>query len=162
MLAIDEFEFAGQASHAVEPAAFLNFPVTHARHRVLLVASLVLVLVCPATHLQSVLVLLAAGDSEFGVQAVHSALPDVDLKVFAAHISQFKDTDRVYAGLHVHASVEILPTREFEFARQLEHVVAATSVEYWPTKQSVHTALPTTVLNLPATHAVQVPPSTPV
>jgi hypothetical protein len=40
--------------------------------------------------------------------------------------------------------------------------VAATVVEYVLTLQSVHTLLPMNLLNLPGTHAVHVPPSTPL
>ena len=80
VLATGETEFAGQASHAAEPVAFLNFPVTHARHSVSSAA-----LVWPIMHLQSVLALLPAGDSEFGVQSVQAALLAAVLKVLGAH-----------------------------------------------------------------------------
>ena len=59
----------------------------------------------------------------------------------------------------------MLPAGEFEYAAQLKHVeavLAPTAAEYVPSPQFVHTTLPPLGLYLPATHAPQTPPFTPV
>jgi len=58
----------------------------------------------------------------------------------------------------------LLPAAALEFTAQSVQVldVAAGVVEYWPTRQLVHEALPAAILYFPASHAVHVPPSSPV
>jgi len=72
----------------------------------------------------------------------------------------------VPARQSTHALTLLAPfTPELLPAAQLMHalaLVAATTPEYAPTEQSIHDALPVTFLNVPATQAVQTPPSGPV
>lgn len=62
----------------------------------------------------------------------------------------------------VHA---LAPSSEYAPAGQFVHtltLVAPLTPEYVPAMQFVHAALPPMLLNLPATHAAQAPPSKPV
>jgi len=58
----------------------------------------------------------------------------------------------------------LLPAAALEFTGQSVQVldVAAGVVEYWSARQLVHEALPGAILYFPASHAVHVPPSSPV
>jgi len=63
--------------------------------------------------------------------------------------------------LHVQAARAELEIGELELVGHARHVAAtveATAAEYFAVAQSVHDAVPVTVLYLPATHAVHVPP----
>ena len=67
--------------------------------------------------------------------------------------------------LHVQAASAELEIGELELvghARHVSAVVAATTAEYVPAAQSVHRAMPVTILYFPATHAVHGPPAGPV
>jgi hypothetical protein len=67
-----------------------------------------------------------------------------------------------YPALHTHASFALLCVGENELARHATHVaaaVAALAPEYVPAPQSVHAALPFSILYLPATHNAHAPGS---
>jgi hypothetical protein len=71
----------------------------------------------------------------------------------------------VNPALHVQAAMTELDAAELEFVGHVKHtddVLAPTVVEYVPTPQSVHAALPLVVLYLPATQVEHTPPSGPV
>jgi hypothetical protein len=71
----------------------------------------------------------------------------------------------VNPALQEHAAIAELDSAECEFAghdKHTDNVFAPTVAEYVPTPQSVHAAPPLFVLYLPATQAVQTPPSGPV
>ena len=70
----------------------------------------------------------------------------------------------VYPARHVQSFNSSLAARELEFNGHTEQIFVTipTRVEYRPAGQFVHATSPTDVLNLPATHSVQVPPGIPL
>jgi hypothetical protein len=98
-------------------------------------------------------------------QSVHAALPVTILYLPATHAEHVPPFAPVYPALHEQAATVVLETGAFAFAGHDEHVdkaLAPTTSENVAVPQSVHAALPVTILYLPATHAVHVPPFAPV
>ena len=92
---------------------------------------------------------------------VHSAEPNADLYLPAAHDSQVPPSGPLYPMLHRHCDCCVDPLDVVvESAGQDSHVeisVAFIVSECLPTGQSRHADEPMTLLYLPATHATQVP-----
>jgi hypothetical protein len=64
--------------------------------------------------------------------------------------------------MKVHDELELDENESTAHCKQVEDVLAPSSVEYVSTSQPVHRSLPLFVLYLPATHAAQTPPFAPV
>eukprot|EP00961_Rhodomonas_salina_P292580 3933053-Rhodomonas_salina.2 len=62
----------------------------------------------------------------------------------------------------LHSATEVAPGSETSLVGQASHAVAADSAANFPSSHSIHSDDPLTALYLPATHAVQVPPSSPL
>ena len=120
--------------------------------------------VYPALHLQSVMTVLASGESELaGHRLSHGSVPKMLLYVPAEQGSHGPRSGPVYPSLHWHV---LLPTPGFEdeTAEHRVHVsldVAPDAVEYVPTSHSTHAPLPLISLYVPAGHSSQSPPSGP-
>ena len=98
-------------------------------------------------------------------QLVHAALPITSLYLPATHASHGPPLDPTQPMLHRHLVIASLPATELEFDTHCRHTFelsAATAVEYRPLAQSVHAAVPGTVLYLPAAHGAHSPPLAPV
>ena len=96
-----------------------------------------------------------------GSHALHSAGPVDSLYLPATHAVQLPPSGPEYPALQVQI---VLPAGELEPAKQPRHVdnpEALTTVEYVPGSHALHSAGPVDSLYLPATHAVQLPPSGP-
>jgi hypothetical protein len=100
----------------------------------------------------------------FGGQSVHSAEPVAALNFPEMHAAQPTAFEPVKPRLHRHMLELLLPTIETAFAVQEMQVVfdvAAVTVEYEFSRQSVHGTGPVIALCLPAWHALQGRPSWP-
>ena len=98
------------------------------------------------------------------LQSVHVALPVTVLYFPATQAVHATPFGPVYPVLQTQPCTPVLAVEEFVFeghAEQVEPVVAPRVPEYVPAPQSVHVALPMTVLYFPAKQAVHVPPSGP-
>jgi hypothetical protein len=98
-------------------------------------------------------------------QSVHAALPVLILYLPATQALQGPPSGPVNPALQVQAARVVLGLGELELLGHATHVpstVACELVEYFPAPQSVHAALPVLILYLPATQALQGPPSGPV
>ena len=96
--------------------------------------------------------------------ALHEADPVDALNHPATHAVHRPPSGPDDPALQVQFLKTALPTGEFEFDGQAVHVELAeapTAVEYFPVPQSVHAADPVDALYLPASQAVQLPPSGP-
>jgi hypothetical protein len=134
----------------------------------------------PALQIHALSNVLPEGDVDKGGHAVQMLEPAFILYLPASHAVQVPPSLPVYPALQVQSSIASLRDGEVESAGQSVHTVesieyfpatqsiqtvdefAAGSVEYFPASQSLHSLLPSFPLYLPATHAVQVPPSLPV
>jgi hypothetical protein len=95
-------------------------------------------------------------------QSVHATLPLIVLYFPATHTVQTPPFGPENPALQVQT---VLDAAELEFAGhaiQADETVAPTVTEYVPLEQSKQAVDPLTSLYLPATHAVHVPPFTPV
>jgi hypothetical protein len=105
------------------------------------------------------------GELEAVGHVVHAPVPVVSLYVPATHAVHMPPFGPEKPVLQVHADGSELEIGELEsagHARQVNTLVAATAVEYVFPPQVLHTAVPVTVLYVPATHAVHGPPIGPV
>jgi hypothetical protein len=139
--------------------------------------------VYPALQMQLARVPLASGEYEFDGQSphvfdvaptvveyfpapqfVHRAFPVTVLYLPSAQFTQSPPSGPVEPALHLQSAFAPLLSSEYEFDGQSPHVfdVAPTAVEYFPSPQFVHRAVPVTVLYLPAAHDVHGPPLLPV
>ena len=92
---------------------------------------------------------LVLGELEFVGQLVHTAAPVVSLYVPAAHAVHVPPLGPVKPALQVQAISTELAIGELEpvgHPRQVVATVAALVVEYFAAAQSVHTAVPVTIL----------------
>lgn len=88
------------------------------------------------------------------------ALPLIVLYLPATQVEHTPPSGPVNPALQIQATTSVLDVAEFEFVGHVKHtddVLAPTVVEYVPTPQSVHAALPLLVLNLPEMHSVHEP-----
>jgi hypothetical protein len=125
--------------------------------------------VFPVAQLVHTLKALAPATPEYvpvghAVHTVGEVAPTVIEYVPVAQFTHAPDELTPYfpAGQSAHT---LAPSNEYVWAAQAVHTVgevAPTVMEYVPAGQPVHNALPLSLLNLPATHAVQAPPSGPV
>jgi hypothetical protein len=147
--ATGDCEFAGQATHwaaADAPVAAEYVPATQSRH-------------VAATVAPTVVEYLPAP------QSVQRAAPVPVLYFPAPQAVHVPPLGPVNPTLQTQLASAGEPTGACVSAGQAWQAlcaVAATVVEYVLTLQSVHTLLPMNLLNLPGTHAVHVPPSTPL
>jgi hypothetical protein len=174
-----EYVPATQAMHAPLPVVLLYCPSRHTVHGPSLGP------VKPFWQMQAASAVLAVGDVEPigharhsasdvatavdeyvpAAQSVHAALPMFVLNVPAEQGVHAPPSRPVKPALHTQTARAELRLGELEFTGQARHVVAtvaATVVEYVPAAQSVHTALPLTVLKLPAAQAVHTSPFAPL
>jgi hypothetical protein len=111
---------------------------------------------------------LVAPTSAENVPALHTAqapLPVVTLYFPALQSEHGPPFGPVLPALHMHAVWAVLAVGASEFAGHCVHVAldaAPTAPENVPCPQSLHPALPTALLNFPATQLAQSPPSGPV
>ena len=120
--------------------------------------------VMPAGQVRHVVATVAARFEEYvpGPQSVHATEP-VALLYFPVAHAEHMPSGPVYPALHggkMHAALAVLAAGEFVPTRQPTHVVTAVApvvAEYVPAAQSVHVALPVTILYLPAEHGEHMP-----
>ena len=74
----------------------------------------------------------------FAGQTLHEELPDIFLKVPAAHATHGPTSDPVYPGLHEHAVTLTLPADEFALTGQLVHAAVPFVGLYVPDEHIVH------------------------
>jgi len=99
------------------------------------------------------------------IQFVQRLLPGFTLYLPASHCRHISPSGPVNPGLQVQSACASLALGESEFVEQDKHRDADATpepVEYLPDTQSLHAALPGDILNLPAMHSLQLPPSKPV
>jgi hypothetical protein len=169
-----------QLEHTSEPTAALCFPTTHAVHVPPFTP------VYPASHRHSTTRLLPLGESEFAGQSVHvlfTEAPAVSEYLPAAQATQELATEAPTAAEYFPATQAVqlvakeAPTvGEYFPAAQSEHAEPANEYmpaahatqavepdgEDVPALQLEQTSEPITALCSPTTHAVHVPPFTPV
>ena len=120
-----------------------------------------------AGQFTQVFALVAPTSAEY-VPALHNAqapLPVATLYLPASQSEHGPPFGPVLPALHMHAVWAVLAVGASEFAGHCVHVAldaAPTAPENVPCPQSLHPALPTALLNFPATHLAQSPPSGPV
>jgi hypothetical protein len=93
-------------------------------------------------------------------QSVHAALPVLILYLPATQAVHVPPSGPVNPALQVQAARVVLGLGELELLGHVRHVastVACVLVEYFPAPQSVHAALPVSILYLPASQAVHEP-----
>ena len=99
------------------------------------------------------------------LQFVHSADPDDDLNLPASQPTQeFLWAMPVSPRSHWQSVILPLPLGAVELLGHFTQTsdLAPSESQYLPTAQSVQFAVPLVGLNLPTTHAMQIPPSGPV
>lgn len=94
-------------------------------------------------------------------QSVQATLPPLVLYFPATHAEHVPPFAPVNPALHVQESRAGLEAGAFAFEGQFKQVDKAL-VEYFPLEQFEQAVVPLTFLNLPAMHAVHVPPFAPV
>ena len=163
-----------QSVHVALPALVLYFPATQAEH----VAPFAPVK--PALHIHAPLAELDTCEVEFvghakhtdnvlaarvaekvaTPQSVHATLPLVVLYLPATHPEHTSPSAPVNPALQLQEALPELETGAFEFeghVKQVDEPLAPTAAEYVAVPQSVHAALPSLVLYLPATHNAHAP-----
>jgi hypothetical protein len=96
-------------------------------------------------------------------QSVHAALPALVLYLPATHKAHAPGSPVLPGGQsNTHAAKAVLAAGDTPPAPHEVQALAPAVAEKVPDTQSVHSALPLLDLDLPATHAVHVPPSAPV
>ncbi len=169
-----EYVAIPQSVHVALPALVLYFPATQAEH----VAPFAPVK--PALHIHAPLAELDTCEVEFvghakhtdnvlaarvaekvtTPQSVHATLPLVVLYLPATHPEHTSPSAPVNPALQLQAALPELETGAFEFeghVKQVDEALAPTAAEYVAVPQSVHAALPSLVLYLPAAHNAHAP-----
>lgn len=120
-------------------------------------------------HVRQAVAAVAAGIVEYvpAMQGVHAPVPVPTLYVPAAHVEHMP-SGPVYPALQGTGMQELMDELAMDevepsgHATQVAAVVAPVVGEYVPAAQSVHMALPVSILYLPVMQAVHTPPSGPV
>jgi hypothetical protein len=150
-----EYVPAPQAVHIADPVNTLYFPATHAVHVPPSGPDQ------PALQVQWVKDVLCAGELEPAGQIGQSVDPAASLyfpSTQAAHGPPFAPEN---PALQVQLDKVVLCGIEVVFAGHAKQVDEPNVIEYVPLSQALQTTSLLTSLYLPATHAVQVPPSFP-
>ncbi len=119
----------------------------------------------PALQAQSVTTALELGDVDMTGQFVHAALPLTGLYVPTSHDEHTPPFGPVNPALQAQAATAELVVGDMVLTGHVTQVaaaVAAVVVEYVPTPQLLHAALPVAILYVPGGHAEHGPPSGPV
>lgn len=156
-----ECEFAGQAAHALAPAA-ANVPAAHAAHTLAPAPAN-----APAAHAtQSLAAVAPVPVRNFpAAHGAHASAPEAFLNVPGTHAAHGPPLGPLKPAWHTQLVGGPLPLAELVPAghgSQAPAVVAAVVAWNVPAAHGTHTAAPVLFLNVPAVHAAHGPPSGPL
>ena len=106
----------------------------------------------------------ATQSRQFEIEPAPNALPRSILYFPARQSVQGPASGPSAPALQVQSAALLLPALAYEFVGQFVQLLdaAAGVIEYWPTRQLMHEALPAAILYFPGTHAMHVAPAAPV
>jgi hypothetical protein len=156
-----EREFAGQAVHALAPAA-ANVPAAHAAHTLAPAPAK-----APAAHATQSLAAVRPVAAWYvpAPHGAHAFAPEAFLNVPTAHAAHGPPSGPLQPAWHTQLVCGPLPLAELVPAgqgAQAPAVVAAVPAWNVPAAHGTHAAAPVLFLNVPAAHAAHGPPSGPL